>query len=191
MGRILNIALVAIAGLTLGACASNHMTPIPSERQTVSPANGKSLIHFMRPTSFGGAIQSTLYDGDDYIGTISANKRLAYQCDPGEHMFMIVGESADFMAADLIAGKTYYVNVQPRMGIGKARFSLNPMNGQVPQKKIDRWVQATREVEVNEKGEQWAIDHRDSIDNLKSRYLPKWEAKPVDQQQRLLPESGR
>jgi hypothetical protein len=105
-------------------------------------------------------------------------------------MFMIVGESADFMEATLLPGKTYYAIVAPRMGIGKARFSLRPMNGQISQQKIDRWVTRTREVEVNEKGRLWAADHQAQIQRMKKRYLEKWMAKPRENQQRLNAESG-
>ena len=35
-------------------------------------------------------------------------------------MFSVVGEAADFLEADLAAGKTYYIQVAPRMGAWKA-----------------------------------------------------------------------
>jgi len=105
-------------------------------------------------------------------------------------MFMVVGESADFMQANLAADKTYFVNVSPRMGVWKSRFSLRPMNGQVQQEKIDKWVDATREVEVNEKGEQWAIKNMDSIITLKNKYYPVWNRKAEKDKQTLNIESG-
>lgn len=184
------LLILGFIGL-LGACSSSHMTRLSPGEQTNGPEPGKALINFMRPSSFGGAIQSTLYDGDTYIGTISANTRLCYQAEPGQHLFMIVGESADFMQANLLPNKTYYVNVAPRPGFLKSRFSLRPMNGQVPQDKIDKWVRATKEVKVNEKGKLWANQNAASVQNQKKKYLPKWNQKSEKDKQTLHPESGK
>ena len=181
--------ILALSGFISG-CASNHMTNVTPEQATLTPETGKALINCMRPTSFGGAIQSTIYDGDKYIGTVSANTRVCYQAEPGEHMFMVIGESADFLQANLAPDKTYFINVSPRMGAWKARFSLRPMNGQVPQEKIDKWIDATKEVEVNEKGEQWAIENKDSIQRLKNKYYPVWDKKAEKDKQTLKIESG-
>ncbi len=190
MLRKLGLIFIASVSVLLGACASNHMTVIPPEQQTIAPEEGKALIHFMRPTSFGGAIQSTIYDGDEYIGTVSANTRVCYQSDPGSHMFMVVGESADFLQAELLPNKTYYVNVQPRMGVWKARFSFRPMNGQVPKSDIDKWVKETKEVKINEQGRVWASKNKESVKKLKEKYLPKWNEKSDTIKQVLKAESG-
>ncbi len=189
----IKLKLMLVASLLgfLGGCASNHVVVIPFDQQTTAPEEGKALVHFMRPTSFGGAIQSTIYDGDKYIGTVSANTRVCYQSEPGNHMFMVVGESADFLKADLLPNRTYYVNVQPRMGVWKARFSFRPMNGQVAQEQIDKWVKATKEVVPNELGEAWAKDNHASIKKKKEQFLPRWEEKEDRFKQVLLPESGK
>ena len=78
------------------------------------------------------AIQSTVFDVTDdaprMVGIVSAKTKIAYEVAPGEHHFMVVSEAADFMRADLAAGKTYYALVTPRMGVWRARFSLLPPN---------------------------------------------------------------
>lgn len=191
MTKVFKLLFIGSLISLLSACASNHMTQVPVEEQTTGPEAGKALIHFMRPTSFGGAIQSTLHNGDEYIGTISANTRMCYQADPGNHMFMIVGESADFLRAQLLPDKTYYINVAPRMGVWTARFSLRPMNGQVPQQQIDEWVNRTQEVVVNEKGERWAEKNQQRVQELKNKYLPRWQQKAERDKQTLHPESGK
>lgn len=185
-------ALGLLAALLLfTGCASNHMAPVAEDALTTGPEPGKALVHFMRPSSFGGAIQSTVWDGDNFIGTVSANTRVCYQAEPGEHMFMVVGESADFMQATLLPGKTYYAVVTPRPGVWKARFSLRPMNGQEPQENIDKWVEGTREVVVNEEGRQWAASNHDNVMKMKDRYLPVWMEKDEAEKQTLNAESGK
>lgn len=185
-----SISALAVIAL-LGACASAHMTEVPKGEWVTSPPPDKALIYFVRPTSFGGAIQATVFDDDTYVGTVSANTHVAYMAAPGPHMFMIVGENADFMQANLNAGKTYYARVQPRMGVWKARFSLVPQNGQSSAEEIDHWLQSTREVRANEQGLQWARENAASIQAKKAQYLPKWEAKAESDKQILRAASGK
>lgn len=187
---IKNILMMMSCLFLFAGCASNHMTKVAPNKMTMAPEQGKALVHFMRPSNFGGAIQSTVYNDTAYIGTVSANTRVAYQAAPGKHMFMVIGESADFLEAELHEGKTYYVLVSPRLGFWKARFSLNPASGKHTQAEIDKWYAETKEVIVNEKGLQWAKAHAADSEKLKSKYLPEWLEKTEERQQRLEADSG-
>ena len=44
----------------------------------------------------------------DFIGILSGKTKVAHLTEPGEKLFMVIGENADFMKATLEAGKTYY-----------------------------------------------------------------------------------
>jgi len=186
------LMIVFLGVLFFSGCAtqSNHMTKVTPESVITKPEDGKALVHFMRPSNYGGAIQSTIYNESNYLGTVSAQTRVAYQADPGKHMFMVIGENADFLEANLLENKTYYVLVSPRMGVWKARFSLNPASGDVSQQQIDSWYNSTAEVVPNEAGFNWAKNKASEIERLKSKYLPKWQQKAESDKQRLKPESG-
>ena len=186
-------AIILLVGLvTLGGCAtpSSHMNTVRQEQRSSKPAPGKALVYFVRPNTYGGAIQSTIYDGNEYIGTVSAKTHVAYQATPGRHMFMVVGESADFMSADLSEGKTYYAQVLARIGFWKARFSLVPSNGQFTQTQLDKWINTTRQVTANEEGRVWAKENRSSIMEKKEEYMMAWDEKPDENKQILRKESG-
>lgn len=189
MKQIARILIIACLSMLAG-CASSHMTVINDSPKKLTPAPEKSLVIFARTTAFGGAIQATLYDNDEYIGTISANTKIAYQASPGKHMFMVIGESADFMEADLAAGKTYYAGVIVRPGIWKARFSFHPNNGQVSDEELKNWISGTKLVEPNDKGWQWASQNAESVQKLKAEYLPEWNSKKESDKQRLHRSSG-
>jgi hypothetical protein len=167
------------------------MTVIPEVQRVSKPEMGKALVIFARTTSFGGAVQSTIYDNDQYIGTISAKTHTAYQAAPGKHMFMIVGESADFMRADLVTGKTYYALVVPRMGVWKARFSLAPIDAAKETMQIKEIHEDTKQVKPNQEGYAWAKDNAASVGEKKAEYLPKWESKSDSDKQTLRPEYGK
>ena len=192
MVKIIKLVLLAFFVGLSSACAtmSSHMT-VQEGNPELKPEAGKALLVFMRPSSYGGAVQATIYDDTTYIGTISANTKIAYQADPGPHMFMVIGESADFMQADLKAGKTYYARVSARMGFWKARFSFNPENGGTPPEELNRWLTETKLTTSNETGKKWAEENKSSIMQKHAEYLPVWKNKDKGGQQILHMDSGK
>jgi len=81
-----------------------------------------ATIVFMRTSFVAGAIGVELFEttnGDlKLIGELSMGTKISYQTAPGEKVFMTYGTAADFMKANVIAGKTYYVIARPNWGTG-------------------------------------------------------------------------
>jgi hypothetical protein len=136
----------------------------------------------MRPSTYGGAVQSTVFDitdGDNkFIGIVSAKTKVPYRTEPGKRMFMVIGESADFLEANLGPEKTYYVLVRPRMGMWKARFSMSPIRkaDQAGQKFQD-WLTKCQFMANTDASYQWARENDISVTKKREKYLPAWEAK--------------
>lgn len=178
--------LVGVIFLLLQACAvSNHVTEMPDSEKTNKPAADKAMVIFMRPSSLGGAIQAVVYDGDNYVSTVSYNTQVAYETNPGKHMFMVVSEAADFMEADLKAGKTYYALVTPRFGVWRARFSLKPINNPDSEPDFNSWYTDTKRVRPNEEGLKWSRENKASVMEKQAEYLPKWQAKAESEKPKL------
>ena len=185
------LALLLLA--SLGGCQSSMM--VKAGGTEPMPAPGKALVVFLRPSSFGGAIQSSVYDtheGEDtFIGIVSTKTKVAYQAEPGDHLFMVVAENADFMIAHLDAGKTYYALVSPRMGMWKARFSLLPIHNTADAKyslrstNFQEWTQATGWVRTTPEAVQWYRDHAANIHEKKLDYMRKWDAADAAQKAEL------
>ena len=184
----MNIKLhMCIAGaLLLTGCASNLM--IDSTNQaTVVPTADKAQIIIMRPSVFGGAIQSPVFDvssGDaEFIGIVSSGTQISYMVDPGKRVFMVVSEAADFLEADLDKGKTYYAIVTARMGAWKARFSLHPIrNGGAGDRQYDSeefqwWLAKVRYVENTPESIAWFEANKASIKKKQIRYWEVWQQK--------------
>lgn len=193
MKNILKISIVLLVYLGLQGCASvsSHLNEVPAAQKKVSPEKGKALVIFMRPSMFGGAIQATVFDDMKYIATVSAGTHVAYQADPGKHTFMVVSEAADFMGANLAAGKTYYSLVRARMGFWRARFSLTAVNSDVSMSQLAEWLNETKRMEPNAEGQQWAAANNDSIKAKKVEYMQKWMQKSASERPMLLMNSGR
>ena len=161
-----------------------------------------ATIEFMRYSMVGGMIKTSVYEvteeGTVFIGIMKNKNKLKYQTTPGKHTFMVVSEAADFMQADLVAGKTYYSMVTPRTGAWKAIFSLIPMKNDgttefnTGSDKFKKWVKKTKDVSVDEKSKAWYQKHKDSVEEKRAKYWEKWQQKsPEDKLARtLMPADG-
>ncbi len=192
--NILFFSLLITVFLLVG-CAGSTRLMKPADDASYEPLADKAVVIFMRPQTLGFAVQSVAYDiiGNEnkLVGIVSAKKKVAYITNPGEHLFMVIGESADFMKADLTAGKTYYALVTPRMGWNKARFSLTPVQkNQVNLSNLESWKKACIFTENTESSRQWAEKHARNVEGMRVRYYEKWKQKPKENQPSLKPEDG-
>jgi hypothetical protein len=195
---VFGVLLLTAAGCTI---TSSAMRPVDPSHAINVPAAGEAVVIFMRPSRVGGAIQSSVFDvtqpsnrSDKLVGIVSAGTKVAYATVPGEHLFMVIGENADFMAARLAAGKTYYVLVTPRMGWWKSRFSLVPIHKtELNGGDFTEWRDDTTLVENTEESAQWAQANWASIQDKKVDYLRKWNGKPQSErdEQTLYAEDGQ
>ena len=91
------------------------------------PAQGKSVVYFVRVSSYGGATSFEYFHQDKYIGIFKGKNYLRYECDPGEQLFWASSENKEFVTADLKEGGSYIVIVDIIMGAWKARVGLDPL----------------------------------------------------------------
>jgi hypothetical protein len=134
MARVPSLLLTAllVLGASVVGCTRRNvnMTPTGQAAATLKPHPGNSLVVFLRPGRAAGLVHASVYDDDTILGVSSANTAIPYQAKPGTHRFMVVGEAADFLDADLVEGRTYYVLVGYRTGAWRVRFSLVPLDPQ-------------------------------------------------------------
>lgn len=193
--------VVVLSFLFLQGCASSLMKPADG-RALVAPPGENSRVVFLRPSSFGGAIQAALFDisGEEtrFIGVSSTGTQVVHDVAPGRHRFMVVSEAADFMEADLAPGRTYYAVVTPRMGAWKARFSLWPIKTASENEfnwqnaDVAKWIANAKHVENTPQGEAWFKDNRASIAKKQADYLVVWNKKSASDlaQRTLAPEDA-
>ncbi len=174
---------------------SSYMQMLPEGQTAPQPDKDKAMVVFMRATSFGGAIQSSVFeiidDKASLVGIVSARTKVAYSVEPGERLFTVVGESADFMYANIEAGKIYYALVVPRMGVWKARFSLKPVvREELQSKKLRKWLDSCSWAEKKPEADQWANNNMASILEKYRRNFQKWQNKSESAKPKLMPEDG-
>ena len=137
----------------------------------------QALVVFMRSTFLGSAIGASVFDvsGKDtrFVGLVNNGTKIGYYVPPGEHTFMVVSEAADFMQANLAAGKTYYALVTPRMGLWKARFSLKPVRGsELGGTEFAGWDSGTQFVVNSSESQAWAAAHGADIAQKRAFHIP-------------------
>ena len=175
-----------LGALLLAGCASNPMAPV-ADQTVPAAASDTAQVVFMRDAYTGKAIVSSLYEVTDgktqFIGVMANGTKIAYPTTPGKHTFMVVSEAADFMEADLVAGKTYYALVTPRMGLWKARFSLWPISNEpdaahsLKSKNFKGWVEDTDLVTNSPKSLAWYERVKASVEKKRAEYWPVWQEK--------------
>ena len=187
--------------LLASGCASNKMID-SAQQELIAPGEDKAQIVFMRSSMFGGAIQSSVFDvtgGEaEFIGILSAGKKIAHSVEPGKRRFMVVSEAADFMEAELLGGKTYFAMVTPRMGAWKARFSMHPVrNGdpgefQYQSDEFQKWLKSTEFSENTPASKAWAEENHSNILGKKADYEVVWKQKSPEElaERTLNPQDG-
>jgi hypothetical protein len=183
MSRLLQLVLLLLVLVSPSAFARKVLAVDAKDQQPV-PEEGKALVVFMRASFVGSAISASVYDAPDndthFIGVVQNKQKMAYQATPGAHRFMVIAENADFLDANLEAGKTYYVLISPRMGVWKARFSLFPIRHasadeyNLQSADFKEWQAKTRFVVTSPDGEAWYEDNKASVAEKKADYLQKW-----------------
>lgn len=195
---IKSASILLVLALLLSGCAGTvkNMREVPPGSAEITPEKGKAVVVFMRPSGMGFAISSSVFEvkGDNMAlaGIVAAKAKVAYRLDAGKHLFMVVGEGADYMSADLLPNKTYYAYVTPRMGMWKARFSLEPKHKQeLNTSEFTGALDGCKWVEKIPESDNWMHENMESIKSKHAEYYPEWMALPENERVRLLPEDGR
>jgi hypothetical protein len=164
--------------------------------------NTQAQIVFMRSSLVGQEINASLYEITDndikFIGIISTETKIPYATTSGKHVFMVVSEEADFMEAEVDAGKTYYSIITPRMGIRRARFSMMPIKKDDSYKfntssdDFKTWQSNTKVAVVTQEAKAWFEQNRENIIEKKEKHWPDWQNKSPQEiaERSLAPEDG-
>ena len=97
--------------------------------QTINPApEEKSVVYFVRTSSMGAAINFSYFDSTSLIGKCNGKNYIRYECEPGTHLFWARSENKSSVEADIDPGKIYFLDAIPKMGLGKAKVTLLPMD---------------------------------------------------------------
>ena len=125
MGRFCLGLVAFFLILSVVSCAPRHAT---LRDPMLKPSEGKAIVNFLRPSSVGGAVSITIWDGDRLIGVPRGKQTFQYECDPGQHLFISWSEFKSPVEAELLPDRVYYIVLRPRMGGWRLRLHQVPVH---------------------------------------------------------------
>jgi len=195
-------ALFAVLAMTmlLGGCATPKLMNEAAVQQIPAPPAGKAAIVFMRTSFVAGAINAEIIEIEDgqlsLVGGLPMGNKIVHITGPGEKVYMAYGTAADFMVANVEAGKTYFSIVRPNWGSGA--FIPTPVridgssdfNTDSPE--FPKWRDETRLLEKRADADAWFEQNRAKYQERYQRYWEKFQTKSADQvrERTIRPEDG-
>lgn len=169
--------------VAMSGCASDLMKP--SSGETLVPSDDKATIVFMRTSFVASAIGVEMFEVTngklEFIGQLPKGDKLVRRTTPGKKVYMAYGTAADFMIADVRAGKTYYSIVRPNWGTGgfaptPIRKSGSEFNMKTPE--FADWVKNTTPIELKQKeAEEWFAKNKAKYEDIYKDYWNRFERK--------------
>ena len=199
MLHLLRYTAILGLALSLAACGSNMMKPTATQ-QITPPSKGKAKIVFMRDSFVASAINSEILEVKNgelhLVGVLPNGNKIAYETKPGKKTFMAYGTAADFMTADVRAGKIYYVIVRPNWGTGG--FAPTPIraDGSSPYNTstadFKSWREGTTLIEQKPEATTWFAGKKADYQEIYKEYWRRYQNKNANEmaQRHLNPQDG-
>ncbi len=169
--RGMRVLLLVVAVALLAGCGG--APKMVRAEQELKPGHDAALIVFLAPMPVGGKFQ--LWDREHFIGFIEPASSVSYRAQPGEHMFLMRGENWQIVKGRVSAGKTYYIKIEPRVGVGHTSGSRASVEVMDPaDKRIKDWMQHIRPLELADPDKSGAFEKKSerhvtkAIDNVES-----------------------
>ena len=127
------IVLLLSLYVFVGCGGASYSVPLQKDIKEVASDSNAAYITFTRPVQVGYAISTSVIEffpetkTSQFIGVISAGKRMIYKVSPGKHFFYLYGgENHDTSVVEVTQGKMYFMEIEPSMGVTVARFYFKP-----------------------------------------------------------------
>lgn len=135
-----NSAMMDKKDLRLKACGTekvNYSAKTDKKNHPTPEApDGKAMIYVLRPTIIGYKVNSKLAVDGEWMGVNRGRTYFFFPVEPGERFFCSEAENQDYLALNVEAGKTYFLQQKVEAGLWKARTNLVVMTEEEGRKKL-------------------------------------------------------
>jgi hypothetical protein len=130
--------------------------------QPVTASPDKATVVFVRHSGLGGRLKTTILDETGrFLGEDWGSTYFTAQVTPGDHVFIAWAENTAALKATLAAGKTYFVEVEPRMGALSARVHLLAVSPKSPKfAQVRGWMAESQHIVTDETAGQAYLQRR-------------------------------
>ena len=187
--RLSYTCLVVFVWLFMGLLCSPTVPATESEYESLQAPKDASIVVFYRPPSPGVARKTIVYDGDKPLMTFHKKHKYIYVTTPGKHVFKLFSiNSVDFMEAELLSGRTYFVLITSSM----LEVRFKPEHSEkVGLKKLIKEVNNCEERQIPEQQVlQFVEEHKARLHRLNETGSNSFLGEPAGNRKRLRPESG-
>lgn len=131
------LLLTALA-VCLGACSTAKLAnPEDDQRlRTMTPPSDMALLYIVRPSAVGSVVRMPVSCDGQSIGSTKGKRYIYALVRPGKHELVSKAENEDNVTVILEAGKTYFFEQQPQMGLVMARNQLERLDDATGRKKL-------------------------------------------------------
>lgn len=124
----------------LSACGSAKLLPADVSNQAIALGNveDKASVYVYRTSIVGGAVGMHVDLNDVRLTTLYPKNFYLCLLNPGEYVFTGNAENKDKITVAVEAGKSYYIEIMPRMGIVMARCKIEPVDAAEGREKVSK-----------------------------------------------------
>lgn len=124
----------------LSACGSAKLLPADVSNQAIALGNveDKASVYVYRTSIVGGAVGMHVDLNDVRLTTLYPKNFYLCLLNPGEYVFTGNAENKDKITVAVEAGKSYYIEIMPRMGIVMARCKIEPVDTAEGREKVSK-----------------------------------------------------
>jgi Protein of unknown function (DUF2846) len=125
MKKTIKCFLAICALVLISSCASIKATLEQDQKaKQLKPDDNNALVYFINKSFTGAANYFYIQEKEKDIGTLKSKTYVFAYVAPGKHLFLCKMENEGEIIIDAKPGKTYYVELIPKMGWLMARVGL-------------------------------------------------------------------
>lgn len=145
---------------------------LSDDKSATAASSQKARVYFIRPRGILGASMPTgIWDDDHYIGLVPNGSYLAYEVDPGEHLFLTRSIEWSAVKARLSCDREYFITfktISPAgTAIGRwessARIYLIPLDACMANEQIEKMLVDLKEYKPNTKKDNYSTRHSNGV----------------------------
>jgi hypothetical protein len=137
--RVATSRLALCMALVTLLCGFANSSTLMRSTSRIGPSPDYSLVIFLSLSAGSASVDplrggTEIWDGDSLVGLVGTHQALQYKAAPGRHIFVLYSRTIGGINAQLLAGKSYYVNIKRGLFIGVSLEAIKPTDS-----RIDPW----------------------------------------------------
>lgn len=137
--RVATLRLALCMTLVTLLCGFGSPSTLMRTTSRIDPGPDYALVTFLSLSAGSASVDPLrsgveIWDGDSLVGFMRTHQALQYKAAPGSHIFVLYSHTVGGINAQLLPGKSYYVNIKRGVFIGVSLEAIKPTDS-----RLDPW----------------------------------------------------